>query len=194
MLEILLLRHGRSTWNAEGRWQGWADPPLCADAMAQAASLGSELAGAGIGAVVSSDLRRASDTAELVAGSLHLARPHLLASLRERDIGEGTGKTLQEIEGRWPGWRERWRAGEEVPPGSEHRHAFVERVLGAIAEVAAWASHPRVAAVTHGGVFQVIAEHCSQPTSPVGNLHGRWVRVADGLISWGDALVPRMVA
>src|SRR5919107_550504 len=65
MARLLLVRHGESTWNATGRWQGWADPPLSDLGRAQAEAAAP--AAAPVDAVVSSDLRRARETAELMA-------------------------------------------------------------------------------------------------------------------------------
>lgn len=65
MARILLLRHGQSTWNAESRWQGWADAPLSEEGLAQAREMGELLAAGGpqFTRVVSSDLARSADTA-----------------------------------------------------------------------------------------------------------------------------------
>src|SRR5688500_8423312 len=65
MTRLLLVRHGESEWNAVGRWQGWADPPLTELGLEQA-----RLAAKAVGAVdliVASDLERAWHTAEVIA-------------------------------------------------------------------------------------------------------------------------------
>src|ERR687894_225034 len=103
MARLLLVRHGESTWNARGRWQGWADPPLTDLGRAQAEAAGP--AAAPVDAVVSSDLQRARATAELMAVALGLdpAAVHVEPDVRERDVGDFTGLTRAEIEERWPG-------------------------------------------------------------------------------------------
>jgi broad specificity phosphatase PhoE len=66
---ILLARHGETDWNREFRFQGWADPPLNATGRAQAVDLSVELMAEELAAVYSSPLRRAYETAEVVAAS-----------------------------------------------------------------------------------------------------------------------------
>src|SRR5918995_495099 len=101
MARLLLVRHGESTWNAQGRWQGWADPPLSDIGRAQAESAAP--AAAPVDAVVSSDLERARTTAELMAAVLDAGAVRVEPGLRERDVGDFTGLTRAEIEERWPG-------------------------------------------------------------------------------------------
>src|SRR5215212_2370289 len=101
MARLLLVRHGESTWNARGRWQGWADPPLSDLGRAQAEAAGP--AAAPVDAVVSSDLQRARVSAELMAAVLEIDEVHIERDLRERDVGDFTGLTRAEIEERWPG-------------------------------------------------------------------------------------------
>src|SRR5947208_2162482 len=112
---VLLLRHGQSTWNSDGRWQGLADHPLSELGMAQAATAVPLLKGYGFSSVYSSDLQRAKTTAEIIAGSLGI---ELVVDehLRERDVGHWTGMTTEEIHGRWPEVAEQREAGKIVHP------------------------------------------------------------------------------
>ena len=101
MTTILLARHGETEWNREGRWQGWADPPLNDAGRAQARTLAEELRTIPFDAVYASDLRRARETAVIVAA------PHAVpvltdAGLREIDVGSWSGLTRREIEERFP--------------------------------------------------------------------------------------------
>jgi probable phosphoglycerate mutase len=174
---ILLLRHGQSTWNAGGRWQGWADPPLSELGRAQARSVVDALRDAGLDAVVASDLARARETAAILADGLGLGEVEIEAGLRERNVGAWSGLVTEEIEARWPGQLAAWRAGElaTIPEGEGD---ISERVIVAVERVAL--SHPggTVLAVTHGGVIRSIERHLGVEPSAVRNLGGRWL-VAD---------------
>ena len=66
MTTLLIARHGETEWNREERYQGHADPPLNETGRAQAEQLAERLAGEPIDAVYASNLRRASETAEIV--------------------------------------------------------------------------------------------------------------------------------
>src|SRR5258705_386351 len=83
-----------STWNADGRWQGWADPSLSEAGRDQADAAATLLADAGEtfpGGVVSSDLARARETADIVAVAMSLGEVRLDPALRERDVGAWSG-------------------------------------------------------------------------------------------------------
>src|SRR5215211_8136133 len=99
---ILLARHGETDWNREGRFQGWADPPLNDAGRAQAQALAERLREMPFDAVYASDLRRAFETAEIVAAS-HGVPVTPDPGLREVDIGSWSGLTRAEIEERFPG-------------------------------------------------------------------------------------------
>src|SRR5919109_2812903 len=104
MIRLLLVRHGESTWNAQSRWQGQADPPLSPFGERQAEDATVRLAeSASITAVWTSDLVRARRTGELIAKRLGLDAVHDEPRLRERDVGAWSGLTRDEIEARWPG-------------------------------------------------------------------------------------------
>ncbi|MBW1845263.1 MAG: histidine phosphatase family protein, partial [Deltaproteobacteria bacterium] len=81
---LLLIRHAESSWNAADRWQGHGDPPLSDRGVAQANALVSELAPEKLDIIVSSDLRRAAETAAILAEARGL-RPLLNPRLRELD-------------------------------------------------------------------------------------------------------------
>ena len=136
MADLLIVRHGESEWNAAGRWQGWADAPLSEAGEAQARAAIGELAGARLQAVAASDLQRARRTAEILADGLGLGPVHIDEGLRERDVGDFTGLTREEIEGRWPGILADWRAGRVQQAPNGEGPEFLERVLAALDRVA----------------------------------------------------------
>jgi probable phosphoglycerate mutase len=178
---LLVVRHGQSTWNAEGRWQGHSDPPLSSLGELQARAGASAVAALGITAAFSSDLKRAHRTAEL------LAPPPLEVGvepmLKERNVGAWEGLTHEEIDAQFPGMREAY----QHPPGFESDEELVARVHPAIAAVATRLGDGAVVlVVSHGGVIRSLERWLGAPSTPVPNLAGRWF-VADGAeLALGD--------
>ncbi len=179
MSRLVLVRHGQSVWNAEGRWQGWADPPLTALGEAQAATAGRRMAGLGMGKelsgpAVSSDLRRAAQTAEILADQLGMTGPILHdPELREIDVGEWSGLRREDIGQRWPEWLARWDAGQESSaPGGEPRQAFDARVLRACARWLGEEQDDQILVVAHGGVIRSLSRSLGHPRRVVSNLGG----------------------
>jgi probable phosphoglycerate mutase len=175
---ILLVRHGESVWNAEGRWQGAANPPLSDAGREQARALADAVRDAGIDSLVASDLDRARETAQIVADALGLPAPVIDAGWRERDVGEISGHTRAEIEKKWPGLLERWRRGElESMPGGESD--ITPRVVAALRHVAFEHDGVCTLVATHGGVIGAIDNWLANPYLRVGNVQGRWLDVTD---------------
>jgi 2,3-bisphosphoglycerate-dependent phosphoglycerate mutase len=155
--KLLLVRHGETAWNAQRRWQGRDDPPLNKAGVRQAEALADELTGEPIDVIYSSDLRRALQTAEIVAARLALdVRP--LPALREIDVGSWSGLTWDELEQRFPeqlarhleSWGSGWEDGE-TPAG------LTERVDAAVRQIADAHADGRVLVVTHGGVIRALS-------------------------------------
>ncbi|MBW2542695.1 MAG: histidine phosphatase family protein [Deltaproteobacteria bacterium] len=153
----LLIRHAESHWNAEGRWQGHGDPPLSDRGVAQANALASELASEAIDVIVSSDLRRAAETAAILASARGL-RPLLNPRLREIDIGAWQGLTRGQIERTAGDALRRFDGGDlEVRPGGgENLREMQRRAHSAVSELID--THPgrRLAIVTHLGVIRAL--------------------------------------
>src|SRR5262245_52591754 len=126
---VLVVRHGQSTWNAHGRWQGHADPPLSHFGRAQARAAAQAVGP--VDAVIASDLDRAVESATIIAGELGFDGVTVEERFRERDAGEWTGKTRHEIELEWPGYLEHGR----FPPNFESRRHVQERVSAALADL-----------------------------------------------------------
>ncbi len=150
MTTILLARHGETDWNRDGRFQGWADPPLNARGREQARALAEQLRHTPFDAVFSSDLRRARETADIVA------EPHGIVvatdpGLREVDVGSWSGLTRPEIEARFP--------GADRHDG-ETREQHLERVVATVERIAReWISR-RILIVSHGGSLRALRRHC----------------------------------
>ena len=152
---ILLARHGETDWNRLGRWQGQADPPLNDDGRRQAAALAEKLAGDGIAAIYSSDLRRASETAEAIGARLGL-EVVLDRGLREIDVGSWSGLTRDEVEAQFPEGFARWRGGE-IGHDGETSEELTERVVETVERIAAAHEGQTVVVVTHGGSIRALA-------------------------------------
>jgi broad specificity phosphatase PhoE len=147
---ILLARHGETDWNLEGRFQGHADPPLNATGRAQAAELGAELMAVELAAVYTSPLRRALETAQLVAAE-HGLEPIPVDALREVDVGSWQGLTRAEIEARFPEQFARWLDYDQGWEDGESYEEMGRRAVAALLELAVAHDGERVLAVTHGG-------------------------------------------
>jgi probable phosphoglycerate mutase len=149
---LLLWRHGRTEWNAEGRFQGQLDPPLDATGRDQAVRAAAQLVAAGMSAddtvVVSSDLRRAAVTATALTDLLGVP---LLQDprLREHGMGCWEGLTRHEVAERYPEQFADWRAGRAVRGrGGEEPEHVAERAVAALVDL----PPARTAVVvTHGG-------------------------------------------
>lgn len=150
MTTILLARHGETDWNREGRFQGWADPPLNATGRAQAVDLSVQLMAEELAAVYSSPLRRAYETAEVVAASRGL-EPVTVDALREVDVGSWSGLSRAEIEQRFPEQYARWLDYGQGWEDGETYEQMVDRVVEALQELAEGRDGERILAVTHGG-------------------------------------------
>ena len=124
---IILLRHGQTDYNVEGRMQGHLDSHLTTAGHDQAAAAAPVLAELAPDRIVSSDLRRAVDTAEVVGSACGLP-VKFDARLRETHLGRWQGHTVAEIDRHYPGAIASWRSDPEwAPPGGESRVAVVAR-------------------------------------------------------------------
>jgi broad specificity phosphatase PhoE len=183
MARILLVRHGQSEWNASGRWQGQADPPLSElgeeQAVAAARALGM------VDAIYASDLVRAHHTAELVAAQLG-SDVVVAPNLRERSAGEWEGRTRAEIEAGWPGYLD----NHLRPAGYEPDASVLERVMTALDAIAA-AHDGDVLVITHGGVVRVVERHLGGDDADglIPNLGGRWLEHDGSGLKLGDRVV-----
>jgi 2,3-bisphosphoglycerate-dependent phosphoglycerate mutase len=146
-----MVRHGETDWNREHRFQGHADIPLNDAGLAQVRDLAGRLAGESFSAVYSSPLRRAAESAALLAAGLDLElHPH--EALREVDVGSWSGLTVPEVEARFPDGYRRWI--EWRSSGWDDGETYEElgrRVVRGLREIAELHRDAQVLAVTHGG-------------------------------------------
>jgi probable phosphoglycerate mutase len=168
MVDVLIARHGQSEWNAQGRWQGQADPPLSPLGELQAAHAASRLSG--IDVVVASDLERARRTACIIAESLGVDDVRTDPAFRERHAGEWQGLTREEIERQWPGYL----ADRRRPPGFESDEALLARTDAGLRRIVDDHTGRRVLVVSHGGVIYRWEEVLGAAVERIPNLGGRW--------------------
>lgn len=179
MADVLVARHGQSEWNALGRWQGQADPPLSRLGELQAEHAARRLPP--FDAIVASDLERARRTAEIIADVLGVGEVELEPGLRERHAGEWQGLTRDEIEAAWPGYL----AERRRPPGFERDDQVLARTDAALRRVLERYHGRRVLIVSHGGVIYRWEEALGAPFERIPNLGARWFH--------GDHTEPRAV-
>lgn len=159
MTVFLLVRHGETDWNAEGRLQGHTDTPLNDFGRSQAQTLAEILAVEKLDAVYASDLARARETAEIIGGRIGL--PVVLrADLREKDWGTWEGLTSAER--------------DRVEFAGETTEAHRERTLRALLEIAECHPAGRVLVVTHGGSVRRVQATALGMALPVVENCGRW--------------------
>ncbi|HEX4417017.1 MAG TPA: histidine phosphatase family protein [Kofleriaceae bacterium] len=175
---LVLVRHGETAWNREGRFQGHTDIPLSEAGRAQAHALRARLAVDHAHlldhertAVLTSDLRRAHETAEIVFGvagrTLHVRR-----ELREFCYGVFEGHTRSEIDERFPGAMAAWLRGDPgfAVEGGESRAAVHARTHGAVRSFLAESGHSHVVVVAHGGVLRQLLLACFTERAELGGL------------------------
>jgi probable phosphoglycerate mutase len=145
----LLLRHGQTPMSVQKRYAGRTDVPLTDAGVAQAAAAAKRLAQAGIGAIVTSPLRRAVQTAEEVAAVTGV--PVVTDDgFRETDFGAWEGLTFAEVRERWPSEMAAWLADPAVaPPGGESLTGVSERVTAALHRLLADRKRQTILIVSH---------------------------------------------
>lgn len=155
---FLLVRHGETGLNHEGRWQGaGSNPPLNEKGRLQARELARRLAGRPVAALYTSPQRRARETAVILGECLGL-EPRLVDALHELDHGKWEGRTQAEVLARWP---EAYRAYEAAPwdtprPGGESYEELGERLWPALEKLADRHRGEEIVTVTHGGPIRLV--------------------------------------
>lgn len=193
MTRILLVRHGESEWNAAGRWQGQADPPLSDQGRAQAVSAAASIGS--VDAVVTSDLERAAHTGTIIARNLGVDHVATDPGLRERDAGQLSGLTRAQIYERFPGLLPDDPGGfkpgpdgdPEWPEGWEHDDHLWPRVEVALQAIGQLVPHGDVLVVTHGGVMYAVEKRLGSPgRGRLANLDAFEVDLVDGKFRLGE--------
>jgi probable phosphoglycerate mutase len=191
---ICLIRHGETAWNAELRIQGQRDLPLNETGLAQAKALSERLAAQHFEAIYSSDLLRARQTAEPLAGGSPV---RLEPQLRERNFGCCEGMTREEIAADDAAVAEALAARRPgyVLPGGESLEQHLDRVTACLSRLARRHAGQTIAVVTHGGVLDLVYRRVhgvamERPRDfPLANASINWLIAAGDdwrIESWGD--------
>jgi alpha-ribazole phosphatase/probable phosphoglycerate mutase len=157
MTSIFLVRHGETTWNTQGRFQGHSDTPLSATGQRQANALSNYLNGESLQAIYSSDLRRAWDTAKII-NTPHKLEVKPNPQLREMNFGSWEGLDFREIQDKFPEKLAEWQNNimTTAPPGGENLEQLVTRVQAAYGDIINNNPEGDILLVAHGGVLQVL--------------------------------------
>jgi broad specificity phosphatase PhoE len=182
---IVILRHGRTAWNAARRYQGQEDPPLDDVGQAQAIEAAALVAAMRPDLIVSSDLARARQTAEKLALLAGVSLGHD-PRLRERHLGHWQGLTRDEVESRFPDEFADWLAGRDVTRrGGESRAEVADRALALVREL------PEVeitVLVSHGATAMCLSAallglpQTPSILGPLANCH--WTELRNGGDGW----------
>lgn len=179
MSRLLLVRHGESEWNAQGRWQGQADPPISDHGRHQAAVAADRIGAVDL--VAASTLQRATITAQIIAEVLGVGPVRPDERLIERDAGEWSGLTREQIKQAWPGYLADDpddRARERRPPGWEPDESLLGRAEQALADLARpLGAEGTALVVTHGGVIYALEARLGAERRYLPNLGARWIDV-----------------
>jgi len=157
MTTLVLIRHGQTDWNLEGRWQGQADPPLNDTGREQARRVAEYQSQFGFAALYSSDLRRAKETAQIIGAAMGLdviPEPRL----REINLGRWQGMLTDDIQAQYPDEFRRWHESPPAahPPDGEDIPALAVRILEAINEMIVRHPKQRIGVVAHETPIAVV--------------------------------------
>jgi broad specificity phosphatase PhoE len=182
---IVVLRHGRTRWNAERRYQGQADPPLDEVGQGQAVEVAALVTAMRPDLLISSDLARARQTADQVA-ALSGVPVQQDVRLRERHLGHWQGLTRDEVASRYPDEFADWLAGRDVTRrGGESRKQVAERALELIDELP---ELPMTVLVSHGATAMCLSAallglpQTPSILAPLANCH--WTELRDAGTGW----------
>lgn len=161
MKEILVIRHGETDWNAEGRLQGTMDTPLNSQGIRQARAAAQTLKKHDIRIIYASPLLRARITAEIISEAIGV--PIVFREeLREKDFGAMQGLRLDEIHALYGDqtWAQKSLL-DAAPPGGESNRDVLQRLKPVIEEIQELGQ--RVLIVTHGAVARLLYRMLTEP-------------------------------
>ncbi|CAN8237320.1 unnamed protein product [Cochlearia groenlandica] len=167
--EIVLVRHGETTWNAAGRIQGQMESELNEIGQKQAVAISERLGKeARPKAVYSSDLKRAKDTALMIAKTCFCPEVTEVPDLKERHVGSLQGLYWKDGADKEPEAYSAFFSSQndlEIPGGGESFDQLCDRSMNALEQIAKKHKGERVIVVTHGGVLRAIYMRITQAAS-----------------------------
>lgn len=160
MTKIILIRHGQTKWNLEGKYQGYSDVELTEAGVEQAKKVAGGLWGEKITAVYSSDLERAYQTARFIAFDRGLG-VEKLQELREINFGEWEGMTYEGIRMKWPDELKQLFASADTVqiPKGETIQAVVQRMSQVIKALVERHPNQTIVLVSHGMAIRCAISH-----------------------------------
>ncbi|KAL7141343.1 hypothetical protein ABFS83_08G047100 [Erythranthe nasuta] len=163
--EIIVIRHGETEWNADRRIQGHLDVDLNDAGRQQAVAVADRLSREPkISAVYSSDLKRASETAETIAKGCGVLEVTKDPAFRERHLGYLQGAVLHEAAKVNPDAYQAFlsnRDDQEIPGGGESFNQLYERSTSALQKIAKKHIGERIVVVSHGGTIRALHKRAS---------------------------------
>jgi len=156
MIKLILIRHPETDWNKQKRYMGRADIPLNSRGRKQARIISNYLKKEKVSVVYSSGLKRALETAELIAKT-HNLKVKEDERLNETDFGQWEGMTFKQIQKRYPGLAKKFLSNllKLKIPGGESFSEFKNRISASLKEILA-EEQGNVVIIAHGGVNRVI--------------------------------------
>lgn len=161
ILELALIRHGKTFGNTQGRYIGTTDEPLCQEGIAALREKAAAYPAAEL--VFSSPMKRCVQTAEILYPDM---KPYVLADFRECDFGAFENKNYEELSGNpaYQAWID--SGGTMAFPGGESREQVAERTVGAFWQMLKICRERQAecaALVVHGGTIMTIMEQFAVP-------------------------------
>ena len=177
-MKYLFLRHAETEVSDSLEWHGKSDPMLSPKGRIHALIAAEKLNTLGhrVNVIVASDHCRAVETAKVIGEVLNCS-VRLDPLLRERYLGDWEGLTQSEIEQRWPGFIDAWRAGQICgPPGGETDDEVTKRIVRALTGyVYRGAKLPLI--IAHAGLLRGLLASHGMPDEEIPPLGGRWLTV-----------------
>jgi len=184
---FILVRHGETTWNREGRYQGQIDTPLSPEGMRQSELAAAALKDVPLDACYSSPLSRAFDLAKMCA-DIHGLAAQKDARLIEINHGEWEGLLADEVKARYPDLLRRWKTTvtDMRMPGGETIFEVRDRAMAAFREYAARHAGETVLLVAHDAVNKAVL--CEMLGADLGHFWQiKQDNAAINVFEWDDA-------